>query len=341
MIPSTDPLNVLATYRWQRLDDGLLRRIADVSPRVNVIYPRDEAEDQKYLPETDILYCIWLPDSLSNAKRLKWIQLLSAGYNVIEGSEVEGTDIFVTTSTGIHGTPIAEFVIASMVILSRRLLQVLAVKNNVKDLWKDFGFMGSELRGKTVGLVGMGVIGREVARLAKCFGTRVICVDVRDQPWHMPEDRYIVNELRYSPLSPDDIEVHTPKHINWLMKESDFVVLTLPLTRNTRGIVAESQLKAMKPSAFLINPARGALVDEAALIKALAEGWIAGAALDAFQIEPLPPDNPLYRFPNVLITPHMSAHTDKLWERCVDLFCENLERYINGQPLLNLVHPAT
>lgn len=340
MISPAASLNVLITYRWQRLNDTLLQRISDVSPRIKVIYPADADEDVKFLPDTDILYCIWLPDSLSNAKRLKWIQLLSAGYNVIEGSEVEGSDIFVTTSTGIHGTPIAEFVIASMVVLSRRLLQVLAVKNSVKELWKDFGFMGSELRGKTVGLVGMGVIGREVARLAKCFGMRVICVDVRDQPWHMPEGRYIVSELRDSPLSEEDVEVRSPQHINWLMSESDFVVLALPLTRTTRGILGEDQLKAMKPSAFLINPARGALVDESALIKALADGWIAGAALDAFQDEPLPADNPLYAFPNVLITPHMSAHTDKLWERCVDLFCENLQRYIEGQPLLNQVYPA-
>lgn len=336
-----DPINILITYRWNRLDDRLLQLIRDVSPRVNIIYPQDAAEDEKFLPLADILYCIWLPDSISNAKRLKWIQLLSAGYNVIEGSDVDGSDILVTTSTGIHATPIAEFVIASMTILSRRFLQVLAVKDSVKDLWKDFGFMGSELRGKTVGLVGMGVIGREVARLTKCYGMRVVCVDVREKPWHLPDDRYIVNELRDSPLSDDDIEVRSPEQIIWLMSESDFVVLALPLTQKTRGIIGENELKAMKPSAFLINPARGALVDEAALIKALTEGWIAGAALDAFQIEPLPEDHPLYKLPNVMITPHMSAHTEKLWERCVDLFCVNLQRYINGQPLLNQVHPAT
>jgi len=335
-----DKLNILITYRWQELDEGLLQRIRDVSPRLNVIYSKDEAQDEQLLPVTDILYCIQLPKSIKSARRLKWIQLLSGGYNVLHGSPVEATDIAVTTSSGIHGTPIAEFVMSLMVILSRRLHEAVRVKDP-KDLWGDFAFLGRELRDLTVGIIGVGAIGREIARLARCFGMGVHGVDIRQNAETFPDDRYLPDELRASSLSDDDqgLEIRSPDDLDWLLKSTDFVVLTLPLTPKTENLIGEKQLRMMKPSAFLINPARGALVNEAALLNALKENWIAGAALDAFHIEPLPPDSPFYSMPNVFITPHMAAHTDRLFDRCIDVFCENLRRYLDGRPLLNQVHP--
>jgi phosphoglycerate dehydrogenase-like enzyme len=170
---------------------------------------------------------------------------------------------------------------------------------------------------------------------------RVHGVDVRQNPWILPEDRYLPDELRTSPLSPDDrdLEIRSPDDLDWLLASSDFVVLTLPLTPETENIIGEKQLRMMNSSTFLINPARGALVDEPALIRALQENWIAGAALDAFHVEPLPPNSPLYSMPNVFLTPHMSAHTDRLFDRCVDVFCENLWRFLDNKPLLNQVHP--
>ena len=318
----------------------MLDRIKALSPRLNVIYSQSDAEDTAILPTADILWCIWLPDGIPSAHRLKWIQLLSGGYNVLHGSPVEDTDIAVTTTSGIHGTPISEFVIASMVILSRHLLEVWRTKDP-KVLWEDFAFMGSELRGKTLGILGMGIIGREVARLGLSLGMRVLGVDVRERPWVLPETRYLPQELRETRIFEEasELDVRSSNELNWLLGESDYVVLALPLTPESEHIIGENELKRMRTTAFLINPARGALVNEPALIQALQEGWIAGAALDAFAVEPLPADSPLYSMPNVLLTPHMSAHTEPLWERCTDVFCENIRRFLEGRPLLNQVYP--
>jgi phosphoglycerate dehydrogenase-like enzyme len=335
-----DQLNVLITYRWQRLDDSLVQRIRDVSPRLNVIYPQTDAKDQQLLPSIDILYSIQLPKSIANAPRLKWIQLLSAGYDSLFGSEVQQSTIAVTNAAGIHGTPIAEFVLCSMIVMSRNLHRAMRTDNK-QALWQMFAFMGHELYGATVGIIGLGAIGREVARLAHAFGMRVIGVTPHcDDPWTVPDSRYVPDELRVLPLQHDPrVEVRSPAELPWLLAESDYVVLTVPVTPQTRAFMGEAQFRMMKPTAYLINPSRGALIDDTALIKALNEKWIAGAALDVFQQEPLPADSPFYTMPNVLVTPHMAAHTDRLFERCVDVFCANLERFLSGQPLLNQVHP--
>jgi len=340
MSQATKSINVLVTYRWHHLAEDLLKRIQDISPIFNVLYSKSDTEDTALLPIADILWCISLPDGISQADRLRWIQLMSAGYNVIFDSPIEGTDIAVTTTTGIHGIPVSEFVMASMVILSRRLLEVWYTKAP-KALWEDFAFIGSELRGKTLGILGMGMIGREVARLALSFGMRVLGIDIRERPWIIPENRYVPKELKETRIFEEasDLEVRSPAELDWLLDNSDFIVLAMPLAPKSRNFIGEKELRRMKPTAFLINPARGALVDETALIHALQKKWIAGAALDAFAVEPLPPDSPLYSMPNVFLTPHMSAHTEKLWERCTDVFCENLERFLSGRDLLNQVHP--
>ncbi len=341
MTEPDDCLNILVTYRWQRLSDSLIQRIRDVSPRLNVIYADTDAQDAELLPTTDILYTIILPPTLANAPRLKWIQLLSAGYNSLFGSEVERSDIPVTTSSGIHGLPISEFVLASMVMVSRRLPEAQRT-TDLEHYWRAFSFMGTELYGATIGIVGVGSIGREIARLARAFGMRVIGVDPHYQePWTVPANRYVPEALRESPLKNDPtVEIRPTDELPWLLKESDFVVLTLPVTPETHHLIGAEQLRLMKRSAFIVNPARGTLIDEVALTQALQDGVIAGAALDVFETEPLPAESPLYTLPNALVTPHMSAHTEKLFERCVDVFCANLRRYLAGEPLLNQVHPA-
>jgi len=340
MIEDEGRLNILITYREYVLDEVLLQRIRDVSPQIRVMYSKDAEEDRRLLPSADILYCVWLPQPISEARRLKWVQLLSAGYDQLEGSGLLGSDIIITTSSGIHGTPIAEFVLGCMVILSRRLHEVLRIKD-AQELWEPFAFVGGELRSKTVGIVGYGSIGREIGRLARCFGMRVISIEIRKHPHMMPPLRYLSERLEetLAPGEDESVEIRPPQDLEWLLSESDFVVLSLPLTRETRHLIGERELRVMKPTAYLINPARGKLVDERALARALQEGWIAGAALDVFEVEPLAADSPLYSLPNVILTPHMSGVTDRLWERCVDVFCENLRRYLSSQPLLNQIHP--
>lgn len=336
---NSEIINVLITYRWKTLNESLVQRIRDVSPRLNVTYAMTEEDDQRYFPTTDVLFTIPLPESMEIVPRLKWVQLLSAGYEHIRGHPIEDTTIDVTNSSGIHGIPIAEYVLASMMVLSRKLNHIYSEADN-QSLWEPFRFVGQELYGATIGIIGIGSIGREIARLARAFGMRVIGVDKRSSdPFHMP-GRYL-EERQPNMIRKDDqnVEIRPVDQLNWLLQESDFVVLAVPHTEETFHLINKDTLKLMKPSAYLINPARGALIDDVALIEALDAGLIAGAALDAFETEPLASDHGYYHNPNVLVTPHMAGHTDRLFDRCVDVFCENLRRYLNDEPLLNRVQP--
>jgi phosphoglycerate dehydrogenase-like enzyme len=181
-------------------------------------------------------------------------------------------------------------------------------------------FMPTELRDATIGIVGLGHIGSEVARLAKGFGCRVLAVDRRDVPSAADE----VLDLADLPR---------------LLGESDFVVLSVPFSNETRHLMGEAEFRAMKSSAVLVNICRGPVVDEAALVRALREGWIAGAGLDVFEREPLPPESELWGMDNVYISAHITGGTAHYFQRAVPIFCDNLRRYLDGQPLVNLIDP--
>jgi phosphoglycerate dehydrogenase-like enzyme len=334
-----EQINVLITYRWQIMDEALVQRIRAVSPRLNVSYALSEEDDQRYLPTTDILFTIPLPSDMQLAPRLKWVQLLSAGYEHLHGHPIEGTSIVVTNASGIHGIPISEYVLTVMMMLSRKLNLILATEN-ADTLWQPFQFVGRELYGATIGVIGVGSIGREIARLASAFGMRVIGVDSRSPDVLQMPGRYLQERDSIAMTTEGAAFDFLPAdQLDYLLAESDFVVLAVPHTQDTHHLINTERLQKMKPSAFLINPARGALVDDDALLEALESGWIAGAALDAFEPEPLAAEHPYYQMPNVLVTPHMSGHTDRLFERCVDVFCANLDRYLKGEALLNQVHP--
>lgn len=331
-------LNVLITYRWYPLDERLIQRIRNVSPSLQVTYSQDEGEDARLLPETDILFTISIPEGASKSPRLKWIQSLSAGVDRLRDSDVWDSDIVVTTSTGIHATPIAEYVLGLMLMFTRRLHQVIRTQDKDK-MWEFLRFVGGELRGQTLGIIGYGSIGREVGRLARCFGMEVLAL--RRSPGKEPPPQYIPPELeeaRSASAATAGIQVWPPERLPELLHKSDFVLLSLPLTEETKHLIGEEELRMMKPNAYLINIARGALINENALIRALHEGWIAGAGLDVFETEPLPENSELYELSNVILTPHMAAHTTALFDRCVDVFCENLRRYMSDQPLLNVVN---
>jgi phosphoglycerate dehydrogenase-like enzyme len=177
-----------------------------------------------------------------------------------------------------------------------------------------------EISGATLGIIGFGSIGRDTARLAKGLGMHVVVV--REHP----ERRGGYADRVLGPGSVDD-----------LLAISDYVVLAAPVTPSTQHIIGAERLTRMKPTAYLINVARGSLVDEPALIVALRDERIGGAALDVFDEEPLPADSPLWNLPNVLITPHTAALTEKMWDRHYELVTRNLRRYMRGEPLLNLV----
>jgi phosphoglycerate dehydrogenase-like enzyme len=223
----------------------------------------------------------------------------------------------VTNARGVFSRPIAEYVVMMCLAIARRLPQLLELQR--ERTWQPL--RGRELGGLTVGIVGYGSIGSEIARLLEPFGTKVLAT--RRHP-----DRGAVEP---------NVELLGVDQLDELLARSDVVVVAAPLTDETAGMIGAPQLREMRESAWLINIARGRLLDELALRRALEAGWIAGAVLDVFTEEPMPPDSPLYGTPNLLLTPHTSWSSDRVVERSVTLFIENLRRFAAGQPLENVV----
>ncbi|MFQ6059630.1 MAG: D-2-hydroxyacid dehydrogenase [Anaerolineae bacterium] len=329
-------IKVLCTlgFTEQQLD-----KLRAVSPRL-VVEQRtchDAEEVGKALDkDTEVLYAFHVPDDfLFKAPKLHWLQLHSAGVNHLLDHPIMKSDVLITTASGIHATPIAEYAFASMLAWSCRLPKMLYYQSRrewPKDRWGTF--VGQELRGATLGIVGYGSIGREVGRLGKCFGMKVVAGkrsvgEVKDVGYRIPGTG--------DPEGQVLDRVYPPERLGEMLAECDFVVISLPLTPETKGLIGEEELQAMKPNAYLVNISRGGIIDEPALIKALQEGWIAGAGLDVFQKEPLPPDSPLYDLDNVILSPHVAGFSPHYDERASDLFAENLRRYLAGEELLNLV----
>ena len=204
-----------------------------------------------------------------------------------------------------------------------------------KERWRTF--LGHEMRGQTLGIVGYGSIGRETARIAKQgFGMRVLALTrsghKADRGYHEPAVGDPEGKI------PD--AWFTRDQLGDLLAQSDFVLISIPLTDETRRMIGEAELRSMKPTAFIVNIARGEILDETALERALKENWIAGAGLDVFAKEPLPTDSELWKLENVLMAPHISSATPHYDDRAVALFSENLRRYLRGDELLNLVNKA-
>jgi len=328
------------------LDPALVARIRAVDPRVEAqvlareetllfwgrpLPPGTDADGvrkalEKALATAEVLYGFPpAPDRaaqlLGHAPKLRWFQAASAGVDRLDAGGLLGHQVLVTTSSGIHATPISEYVLGIMLMFAKGVHRSLRAQ--ARREWSRY--LASELRGKTVGIVGMGHIGSEVARLAKAFGCQVLAI--RRSALSQGADAALADQL------------FLPADLPYLLGESDFVVLAVPLTAETRHLIDERALQAMKPTAHLINISRGAVVDEAALTQALKEGRIAGAGLDVFEREPLPADSELWDMENVVITPHISGGTELYFQRAVELFCDNLRRYLAGEPLINVVDP--
>ncbi|MFN6559007.1 MAG: D-2-hydroxyacid dehydrogenase [Nostoc sp. ChiSLP01] len=253
---------------------------------------------------------------LAAAPRLRWQQSPSAGVNHILTPSFLQRDIILTNGAGVHAIPISEFVLAFMLYHAKNLRKLQTLQD--EHTWVRGVFL-EELADDTLLIIGTGNIGQAIASRAKAFGVRVW--GSRRHPEPLPNFDKIVGVDEWRSLLP----------------EADYVVIATPLTPETKNLIDEAALRSMRPSAYLINIARGAIVDEAALIAALREGWIAGAGLDTVAIEPLPPESPLWSLPNAFITPHCSALSPRLRERIAELFIDNLKRYQTGQPLRNVV----
>jgi phosphoglycerate dehydrogenase-like enzyme len=265
------------------------------------------------------------PEQFLAAKKLRWIHSPSAAVHQFLFPEFLNSDVILTNGRDVHGPVVAEHVIALIFALAKNI--PAAVRFQQKHIWGQEiawgpGHRPRELAGAILGLVGLGSIGRAVANHAAALGMQVIAV--REHPEN---------------AKPESVhEVLPSSRLDELLARSDYVVLAAPVTPATHSMIGTAQLAKMKPEAFIINVGRGSLINEPALVEALRNHKIAGAALDVFEKEPLPADSPLWDLETLLITPHTAGMTEKLWERQYTLFSENLRRYLSGQPLLALVN---
>lgn len=248
-------------------------------------------------------------------KKLRWMHSWSAGLNGALYPDLVESDVTVTGSSGNAAHPIAEHCLLLMLMLQQQSAQVLQQQRD--HLWRQITH--AELYGKTMGLIGLGDIGLEIARRARAFHMRVL--GMRRQP--IP--------------CPDVDEIYPRQCLHELLAASDFVVMAAPLTSETTKMLGEPEFRAMKSSAYFINVSRGGCVDEQALGRAVREGWIAGAGIDQPTQKPLPADSELWDLPNTLLTPAYGGHTFETYARGIDIFVDNLRRYVAGEPLRNVV----
>lgn len=271
------------------------------------------------------------PEILTDGEELEWVHTASAGVGKSLSPEMLESAVLFTNSAGIHGPPMAETVLAMILHFGRGL--DFAERGKAIRAWHNEPFYdvagpARELAHSTVGILGLGGVGREVAWRARALGARVIGLKRR------PSDAAAGS----GGPSVEGVEVvHGPEGLATLASESDYLIVTAPHTEDTRGMVSREVLSLMKNDAVLINVSRGALIDEAALVESLRAGRLRGAGLDVFSVEPLPEDHDLWDLPNVVITPHVSPVTRGFWRREVDLIVENLDRFLGGGTLRNLV----
>jgi phosphoglycerate dehydrogenase-like enzyme len=247
----------------------------------------------------------------------------TAGVERLLTPEAAGRGLTITNARGVFSEPIAEYTMMMILAVVRRLPELLELQR--ERTWQPLP--ARELRQVTIGIVGLGSIGRAVARLAIAFGARVMAT--RREP-----DR-ASDRLEPIPDGLDSILAH--EQLPELLAASDFVVLALPLTAGTDRLMDARRLAQMKPGAWLINVARGRLVDQTALLRALRNGPLGGAVLDTLWEEPLPPTSPLWDAPGLIVTPHTSWSSGRVLDRSIELFCDNLQRYRDGRELLNVV----
>ena len=295
----------------------LLAELRDRLPDVSFRRARTPAEDRQFIETAEVVVAGSFDDDLlAHAPELRWVQAISAGVDHYNVEALREHDVTLTNASGVHAEPIAEQVLGYMLVFERNLHR--GIRQQADHLWSKF--RGGELRGKTLGIVGLGAIGSRVAELGSTLDMRV------------------VGTKRNPSTAPDAVdEAYGPDALGELLRRADYVVLACPLTDETRGMIDAEALTAMNHDAVLVNVARGPIVDEDALVRALQGRRIRGAALDVFETEPLPPDSLLWDLPNVVVTPHMAGSTPAYRARIADIFAENYPRFVAGEPLTNAV----
>lgn len=283
---------------------------------VELFSSRDSGEQLAAARDAEVIYGWVTPELLAATARLKWVHVASAGVERFLFPEMVRHPAVMTNARGVAAASIAEHAFALILAFTRRL--PLAFRHQQERKWAHTSLI--EICGQTLGIVGLGRVGREVARRAAGFGLRVLAVDL-------------------NPVDPPETVAHLwpLERLSDLFTEADIVVNCAPYTARTAGMIGREQFARMKSSALFLNISRGRVVDQEALVAALQEGRIAGAALDVVDPEPLPEDSPLWDMPNVILTAHSASSSQQVSQRLLDLFCENLRRYVAGEPLLNVV----
>jgi phosphoglycerate dehydrogenase-like enzyme len=308
---------------WKPPDDAA-DRLRKRFPQMRVAHVPDNTALARELPDTDIFMGYALgSDLLPKAPKLKWIHAVSAGVTHFLYPELRQRDIVVTNATSVHCVPLAQHILGVLVAMARRFPDCFRYQQQSKwstaDLW-NAPVRPRELRGQVLLFIGFGMIGRETARLVKPLDMRIWAVT------HSGKADPAIAERAF-PIA----------QLHEALPHADFVVIAAPDTPQTRNMIGARELALLKRSAYLINIARGTLVDEPALIAALQANQFAGASLDVTVKEPLPPESPLWKLENCFITPHVAGATESTWDREEELVSENLQRWFAGEELLNVV----
>ncbi len=306
-------MKILITHR---ASEEHIKAIREAVPQAEIVVTRDEAEIAAHMPTATVIWgSNYLPELLPQCPNLAFIQVSSAGVDRLLSPELLDHPVQLINARGIHGTTIAEHVFLLMLALARQFPAMQQAQQQHEWIRVNPQLLAN----KTIGIIGYGSIGQAIGQRAKAFGMRVLATRRNPEPDQWAD------------------EVWGNDKLHQLLPLCDYLVLATPLTPETRHLIGAPELALCKPSAILINIARGPVVDEPALIKALQQGTIAGAGLDVFYREPLEPASPLWDMPNVIVTPHMAGHMPNYDDNVVDIFLENLRRHQANQPLINVV----
>lgn len=331
----SEQINVLITLP---LDDKLIEKLISVSPKLNLMNePANRVDEisKESWEAAHILYTNRVIPQPEQAPNLEWIQFHWAGINhALQAPILSRPNMKLTTLSGAACSQVAEYIVMMLLALGHRFPEMRAAQRRSEwpqDRWQRFSPV--ELRGSTVGIIGYGSIGRQTARLLQVFGAKILAA--KHNAMKTTDEGYTLEGMG-DPQGEIPLRIYPPQALKTMVRECDFVVVTAPYTHESKNLVDAEVLQACKSGAYLVHTSRAGVLDQEALVSALKSGKLAGAALDVFDEEPLPAESPLWKAPNLIISPHISGNSPEYDQRAVDLFAENLRRYLIKLPLLNL-----